>query len=262
MSAITQVIAESPDNSIIITNGTLINPGGKIEFKLPASISNISDLNNGVVGISVVKSINPLTWITRTISPGSDNIIITNEDGVDDNPTIDLADDVTVNILQAGDFIINGNTLDAVSKGTDLIFSTFEEGVLNLNGVTIDILGNISGNIASPPVPKAWCTFNDTVFGSSNTIVIEDSSNVVSVTGSGGYYEISFTHDMANINYGVSISLGSIGTTLPPPMYHGFYTTRNTDSVIIAVVDAAGELVTSLPAGVTVMVMSSQPTQI
>jgi len=115
----------------------------------------------------------------------------------------------------------------------------------------------VEGRFKNPYTSKAWCIFTDTVVSESNVITIENQANVASVTGSGGYYEISFTTPMANINYGVIISLGSLGTQLPPVVYNGFWTTRNSSSVIISVVDASGELVTSLPYGVTVMIMSS-----
>jgi hypothetical protein len=159
---------------------------------------------------------------------------------------------------------MTGNALQATASNTNLNFSTTGTGKLDFNGALIDANGNttitnltVSGNFNNPFTPKAWCIFTDTVIAASNTIVIEDNSNVASVSGSGGYYEIFFDVPMANINYGVTISLGSLGTTLPPIVYNGFWTTRSLSSVIISVVDASGELVTSLPYGATVIIMSS-----
>jgi hypothetical protein len=175
-----------------------------------------------------------------------------------------LPDVSNLNSLQVDFFEITGNTLQATDIDTDLLFTTSGTGKLDLNGVLIDANGNttisnltVSGSFNNPFTPKAWCIFTDTIVGNSNSIVIEDHSNVTSISGSGGYYQIFFNTPMANINYGVMISLGSLGTILPPIVYSGFWTTRNLSSVIISVVDASGELVTALPYGATVMIMSS-----
>lgn len=254
--------ASSSDNSIDITNGNVVPPGAIIDFKLPASIFN---LNNVITtGIPVIKSAAPLTWDTTTITAGT-NINVTDGDGILADPVINLLPDVSnLNSLQVGVFDITGNTLQATDSNTDLLFATSGTGKLDLNGALIDANGNttisnltVSGSFNNPFTPKAWCIFTDTIVGNSNSIVIEDHSNVTSISGSGGYYQIFFNTAMANINYGVMISLGSLGTTLPPIVYSGFWTTRNLSSVIISVVDASGELVTALPYGATVMIMSS-----
>ena len=264
-NGITAFEATSSDNSINITNGNVTPPGAIIDFKLPESIFN---LNNVITtGISVIKSVNPLTWDTATILSG-ENISVTDGDGILDNPVVNLLPDVAnLNSLQVGFFELTGNTLGATDIDTDLLFTTGGlggTGKLDLNGALIDADGNVtipnltvSGNFNNPFMPKAWCIFTDTIMLTSNSIVIEDNSNVASISGSGGYYEIFFDTPMATINYGVTISLGSLGTTLPPIVYSGFWTTRSLNSVIISVVDASGELVTSLPYGATVMIMSS-----
>jgi len=257
--------ASSSDNSIDITNGNVVPPGAIIDFKLPASIFN---LNNVITtGIPVIKSVAPLTWETTTIIAGT-NINVTDGDGILADPVINLLPDVSnLNSLQVGFFKITGNELTATDINTDLLFTTSGTGKLDLNGALIDVNGNttitnltVSGSFNNPFTPKSWCTFTDNIVGSSNTIVIEDGSNIrptAPVVGSNGYYEIFFDVAMANINYGVIISLGSLGTPLPPIVYSGFWTTRNLNSVIISVVDASGELVTALPYGATVMIMSS-----
>ena len=261
-NGITAFEASSSDNSIDITNGNVVPPGAIIDFKLPASIFN---LNNVIAtGIPVIKSVAPLTWETTTIIAGT-NINVTNGDGILADPVINLLPDVSnLNSLQVGFFDITGDTLQATDSNTDLLFTTSGTGKLDFNGALIDANGNttisnltVSGSFNNPFTPKAWCIFTDTIVGNSNSIVIEDHSNVTSISGSGGYYQIFFNTPMANINYGVMISLGSLGTTLPPIVYSGFWTTRNLSSVIISVVDASGELVTALPYGATVMIMSS-----
>jgi len=261
-NGITAFEASSSDNSIDITNGNVVPPGAIIDFKLPASIFN---LNNVIAtGIPVIKSVAPLTWETTTIIAGT-NINVTNGDGILADPVINLLPDVSnLNSLQVGFFDITGDTLQATDSNTDLLFTTSGTGKLDFNGALIDANGNttisnltVSGSFNNPFTPKAWCIFTDTIVGNSNSIVIEDHSNVTSISGSGGYYQIFFNTPMANINYGVMISLGSLGTTLPPIVYSGFWTTRNLSSVIISVVDASGELVTALPYGATIMIMSS-----
>lgn len=261
-NGITAFEATSSNNSIDISNGNVTPPGAVIDFKLPESIFN---LNNVITtGIPVIKSVAPLTWETTTIIAGT-NINVTNGDGILADPVINLLPDVSnLNSLQVGFFDITGDTLQATDSNTDLLFTTSGTGKLDFNGALIDANGNttisnltVSGSFNNPFTPKAWCIFTDTIVGNSNSIVIEDNSNVTSISGSGGYYQIFFNTAMANINYGVMISLGSLGTTLPPIVYSGFWTTRNLSSVIISVVDASGELVTALPYGATVMIMSS-----
>jgi hypothetical protein len=254
--------ATSSDNSIDIINGNVVPPGAVIDFKLPESIFN---LNNVITkGIPVIKSAAPLTWGTTTITAGT-NINVTDGDGILADPVINLLPDLSdLNSIQVGFFEVTGNDLQATDINTNLLFTTSGTGKLDFNGVLIDANGNttisnltVSGSFNNPFTPKAWCIFTDTIVGNSNSIVIEDHSNVTSISGSGGYYQIVFNTPMANINYGVMISLGSLGTTLPPIVYSGFWTTRNLNSVIISVVDASGELVTALPYGATVMIMSS-----
>jgi hypothetical protein len=261
-NGITAFEATSSNNSIDISNGNVTPPGAVIDFKLPESIFN---LNNVITtGIPVIKSVAPLTWATTTITAGT-NINVTDGDGILAEPVINLLPDLSnLNSIQVGFFEVTGNDLQATDINTNLLFTTSGTGKLDLNGVLIDANGNttisnltVSGSFNNPFTPKAWCIFTDTIVGNSNSIVIEDNSNVTSISGSGGYYQIFFNTPMANINYGVMISLGSLGTTLPPIVYSGFWTTRNLSSVIISVVDASGELVTALPYGATVMIMSS-----
>ncbi len=248
-NGITAFEASSSDNSIDITNGNVVPPGVIIDFKLPASIFNLNKVIT--TGIPVIKSAAPLTWGTTIITAGT-NINVTDGDGILAEPIINLLPDVSnLNSLQVGFFEITGNILQATDINTDLQFNTGGAGgtgKLDLNGVLIDADGNttitnltVSESFNNPFTPKSWCIFTDNIVGSSNTIVIEDGSNIrptAPVVGSNGYYEIFFDVPMANINYGVIISLGSIGTTLPPIVYSGFWTTRNLNSVIVSIVDA------------------------
>lgn len=255
--------ASSSDNSIDITNGNVVPPGAVIDFKLPASIFN---LNNVITtGIPVIKSAAPLTWATTTITAGT-NINITNGDGILGNPTINLLPDVVnLNSLQVGEFTLNGLDLYTTTVNGTISLASNGTGYLILNDVTIDTAGNmvvpgditVDGQFKNPFTPKAWCTFTDI----SNTIVIGDKANVPAngvtrIIDSTGSYQITFSTAMPNINYGVFISLGTNGGSIPF-VSHGFWTTKNLGSVVISIADASGELVTALPYGATVMIMSS-----
>ena len=88
----------------------------------------------------------------------------------------------------------------------------------------------------------------------SSTIVIEQQSNISSITGSNGMYTISFSTPMNNVNYAPFISLGTGGD--PLFVSYGFWTTRNLGSVVISIVDSGGELVSDVPYGATIMIMS------
>ena len=61
---------------------------------------------------------------------------------------------------------------------------------------------------------------------------------------------------MSDINYDVHITCGSDGGSLPF-IANGRYVTRATDHVVITIVDASGEPVTSVPNGASIMIMSS-----
>ena len=102
-NGITAFTAQSSDNSITITNGDVAPPGAMIDFQLPASITNLNKVN--ATGLTVVKSTAPLTWGTVQLVAGN-NITITNPDGINGNPIINLNNSVAgLTYLKVGDFI-------------------------------------------------------------------------------------------------------------------------------------------------------------
>jgi hypothetical protein len=262
-NGITAFTAESSNNSITIVNGNVAPPGAIIDFALPASITNLN--NVFTTGLSVIKSTVPLTWGTVQLIAGN-NIAITNPDGINGNPVINLDTSVAgLTYLQVGDVIITGSVLTTNVTDGGLLFASDGEGELNLNTVTIDGEGNmivpgnitVTGSFLNPFTPKAWCTFTDVIVGLSNDITIEAQANVASVTGSNGTYTIIFTTPLGNINnYGVLITLGTTGGSLPF-VSHGFWTVRESTYVTMSIVDASGELVSSVPSGATIMIMSN-----
>jgi hypothetical protein len=250
-SAINFVEAESTDNSIIITGGILTPPGGTIDFSLPTSISNLNNVST--TGFPVITSTAPLTWITRELL-GGENITISNGDGISDNPIIDLnpalssLGSVSLNngLVLSGDLITTGIVNGSVqlnSAGTGKVF---------INGVSIDANGNVTGI----PTPRAFCTFTDTISPPNNTIVLQDQSNITSVTGSSGVYVINFTTPLSSTNYGVFFGLGSTGSLLPF-VSNAYWTIKELSSVTIEVVNASGTLVNDVPNGISVMIMLS-----
>jgi hypothetical protein len=262
-ATITTVTAQSSDNSINITNGSLIPPGGVIDFALPQSLTNFNDI--AAIGFPVIKQTAPMTFGTVELVSG-ENIVITNANGVSGEPVINLNNIVIgLSSLEVGDVTMSGSIITSNIANGNIDMVTNGTGKLNFNGVTVDTNNNIAnvndltvnGKFSNPLMPSAWCVFTDTVTGSSNNIVNQASENIASITGSNGRYVLTFTNAMSSINYGVIITLGSNGSTLPPPVYHAFFTVRETTSATIAILDASGEFVQSFPDGVTVVVMSN-----
>jgi hypothetical protein len=227
----------------------LSQPGGVIDFKLPASVFNLNNVNT--TGFSVITATAPQTWATRELLGGT-NINITDGDGVSTNPIINLdtAIDIGSITLTTG-LSLSGDTISN-SEDNDVQINTTGTGVVLINGVSI----NASGNLSGVATPKVYFTFTDTIVPLNNVIDIQDQSQVASITGSGGVYTINFSTTLASTNYGVFLGLGSTGGP-SPFVSHAFWTLKTTNSVSIAVVDASGVLVQSLPNGITGMIMLS-----
>lgn len=258
-NAITSLTATSSDASVLITDGSVVPPGGVMDFRLNGLLTNL--IGQSSSGFPVITEYPE--WEVRNFVAGS-NIEIANPDGKFGNPVIDLNSALTgLTSLEVGDVTMSGSIITSNIVNGDIDLVTNGTGKANLNGVTIDVNNNIAnindltvnGKFSNPLMPSAWCVFTDTVTGSNNTIVNQASENVAGITGSNGSYVITFTNAMSSINYGIMITLGSNGSSLPPPVYHGFFTVRETTSATIAILDASGEFVQDAPDGVTVVVM-------
>lgn len=262
-NGVTSFTAQSTDSTIVITNGSVTPPGSTINFQLPTSITNLNNMTT--TGFPVIKTIAPLTWKTTQLVAGT-NIAITNPDGINANPVIDLNNNLAGLVsAQVGNILINGLEITANEPNGNLLLTSNGSGYLILNDVTIDTNGNmvvngnleVDGTFKNPFTPKAWCTFTDVLGGSVHDITLASGENVSSVTFvSTGNYQINFTTALSNINYGVLITLGTTGGILPY-VSHGFWTVRETNYVTISIVDASGELVSSVPQGVTIVIMST-----
>lgn len=253
-NAITQITAQSTDNTINITNGVVTPPSGVINFKLPTSLANLLGVNS--TDFLVVTSTNPLTFGTSQLI-GSTNVTVSDGTGLSGNVILDLASTLTgLTSIEVNSINLTGT---AIITNTDtngnIQISTNGTGKFQANGVSIDTSGNITG-INNFIAASAFCFFTDTLVGLNNVIVIGNNANTTSLTGSGGVYTMTFATPMPNANYGVIISLGSDGGVLPF-VSNAYFITRTTTAVTIEVTDASGSLVLSAPHGVTIMIMSN-----
>lgn len=257
---IVTITTKSSDSSLIINNSntaTITGTGGTVDFKLPESLTNFNEISN-LGGFPVLISDDPLTWTTVDLVAG-ENIAITNSDAIDGDPVIALSNTVAgLASLEVGDMTFSGEVITNNVEDGNIQLITSGSGKVYINGLTISADGLIeNGNIfSSPLLPKAYCTFDDTITGSTNTIAIRDKANVSSVTGSAGNYHIEFEQPLNNDNYGVNITLGSSGGALPF-ISNAYYILKQTGSVRIVVTNASGELVAAVPYGVTVIIMSA-----
>lgn len=266
-NGVTSFTAQSSDGTIVITDGVVAPPGATIDFQLPESIKNLNNVNT--TGLTVIKNTSPLTWGTAQLIGGS-NITITNPDGVVDNPTINVNNALSgLTSLQVGRFSITGSSMTTISSGESLNFYTTDDGqdkgLLILNDVTINSDGKmivngeleVTGTFKSPFTPKAWCVFTDTLNSDVHDITSQNGANVSSIEFvSTGNYKITFTTPLSNINYGVLVTMGTTGGS-NPFVSHGFWSVRELNYVTVTIVDASGELVSSVPNGATVIIMST-----
>ncbi len=259
-NAIVNYTAESSDNSITITNGVIVPTGGTTNFQLPTSLFNLNKVNT--TGFLIVQSTAPLVWGTIKLVGGK-NISVTNADGINNNPIISVNDSITVKTFSVGNITASGSEIGVNETNGSIDITTNGTGNLNLNTVSIDTIGNttITGNLTvdgsfnNSLTPTAYCVFTDTlVSDGGNDIAIQSQINISSVTGSNGSYTINFTTLFKNTNYGVVFGLGSTGGELPF-VSHVFYTLRETGKLVIAIVDASGELVNAVPNSITIMII-------
>jgi hypothetical protein len=255
-NGITQLTAQSSDSTITITNGTVTPPTGTINFQLPTSLANLLGVSS--TAFLVVASNSPLTFETTQLVGGT-NITINDGTGLSGNVIIDLNSVISgISSLGVGSIVLTGTSI-ITNEDTNgnIQLSTNGTGKVQINGVSIDTEGNITG-INNFVAPQAFCVFTDTLIGpdnSNNIIVIGAQSNVLSVTGAAGTYTITWLNAMPTANYGVFITLGTNGTTLPF-ISNAYFTIRTTTSLTIQITDASGSQVLAAPYGVSVMIVS------
>lgn len=252
-NGIVDLALESSDSSIIISGSPATPPSGIIDFKLPQSLSNLKAVNT--TDFLVIKNTNPLTFQTVELL-GGENITITGGNGLTTDPVIDLNTTLTsLTSVTVGDMVLSGNVISSNVNNGNIQLSTNGTGSVQINGISFSSSGSVSG-LTNFIGAAAFCFFTDTLVGPSNQIVVEQQTNIASVTMSAGTYKLTFTTPMETINYAVFITLGSTGGALPF-ISNAYVIVRELTSVTIIVTDASGELVLSAPHGVSVMIMSN-----
>jgi len=265
-TAISSITAQSTDSSIVISNGIVTPPGGKIDFALPPSMSSLNKIST--VGLPVLTNDKTKTWISRNIIQGS-NIVVNNGDGVSGNPQIALSNTLTeLTSIVVGKLSLSGSIISPTDANGISINSNGAANI-NLNGVLIDNSRNIdninnlniTGTFNNIYTPKALCYFTDTLLGLSNSIITSNQANMKNVTGGAGIYTFEFVTTLNTSNYGVMISVGTDTAERAgrPTVTQGFCatTTKTPSGFKIAVVDSNGEYVTHAPNGITVLVLSA-----
>lgn len=147
---------------------------------LDATLTALANLDDGVAG--GVAQIGTNTFAKRTITGTTDQITVTNGNSVAGNPTISAV------VASQAEAIAGSDT-------TKLMTAQRTKQALNAGG--------------SAPIfaARAWVSFDGT-----GTPAISGSGNVASITDLGtGSYQINFTTDMPDTNYGVSLSRGGNG---------------------------------------------------
>jgi hypothetical protein len=257
---------ESTNASINVANGTINPPGGIVNLTLPTSLSNLLPLNKA--GYPAILSTAPLTWAVRTMTGGV-NITVTDGDGVANNTLIDLDSDITdLTSLEVGNLRLAANTLEVTDENGNLVLSSNGTGDIQANGVIIDADSNIaahdlnlSGTFVSPYVPKAIVAFSDTASGDVHTISLifgGVSTNLIPTFLSQATYAFAFATVRGDTDYTATCECASTSGDQPLLLHARFINSSKTTSGFnIVVMDAAGELFTDIPNGMTVTVWAA-----
>lgn len=261
--AISTFTVNSPNSSITVTNGTVVNPSGTVSLDVSNLLNKINDLGSLTQGLVVINNGEIDPWYI-TLLAGDGNITVTNGDGASfgDPIVINLNNNIDIDSVVAGNINITNNQITNTANDSDLNISSTGTSYIILNGVKIDNNGNIS-NIASlsastsfigPNIAKAWCRFTNT----SGTIVLTASYNVTDITyDSLNYqYTINFTNPMGTTEYGVTISCANNNSTPPLGTRVGYDVVRTEDHVNIVLANLSGEVLEDFPEGVTVTIYS------
>jgi hypothetical protein len=256
--AISTFTIDSPNESINITNGTVTNPNGTVSIDLSTLINKlnaISSLTNGIVSYNSEET---NLWHTHEIT-GDENITITNGNGEDfTNPiVISLDNNVSLALLTVSNIAITENEITNSTENADLTISTTgTTSKLNLNGLKIDVNGNITTNtnFTGPNIAKAWCCLTNT----SGVLVLKNAFNVSSVTydSNSKQYVITFSTAMATADYAVLTSCSNNNSTPPIQTRVAYDVVKTETHVNIFVGDLSGESLSDFPEGIVVFVYS------
>lgn len=266
-SGINNLVVDSPDNSITVTNGEITNPGGTVGLELPSIVGNITTLGNYTAGIVLLNNDNPNPWSIGVIA-GDSNITIANGDGSDGGSiVVKLDSTITLDQITSGNISISNNTISNTDINGTLNINSYGSGIgdssININGVLISDNQNVSninnlslsGSFNAENVAKAWCRFAN----SSGTVVLISAVNVSSVTYDSDKYQyvINFTTALGNNDYVVWVGCSNVNSTPPLQTRVGYDIIRTTTSVTIVLTDSSGEMLDNIPEGVSVVIYST-----
>jgi hypothetical protein len=262
VNAISTLDLASSDDSVIVTNGEVSPPGGKINIGLPTIISKTQTLTSTGSGIVTMNPSSTSPWGVTTLNNGS-NITITNPDASTGSPTISLNDTVSIAQLVAGNIVIDNNLITNTDTAGGLhIVSNGTNSFLNLNSILINPNGDVSsinnltvdGTFKSDNTAKSWCRFTNT----SGVIAVVSNYNVSGVTynTTTKQYTMTFSVPMTNTNYCVFINCANNNSTPPLQTRIGYDVLKQLGSVSIVLTDASGEILQDIPEGVSVIIFS------
>ncbi len=235
-SAINSVEAVTTGKTLVITNGTLTPPGGKITFETTASISNLlSDVT--AAGFLTLKSTEPSKYATRSLIGGG-NIVVTNPDGVSGDTIFSLATSLgDIASIEVGTLQLSGDVITTNVTNGGVQLSSAGTGKVSINGLQIDANGHLtlgtlklSSNIITSTATNGAVELNSIGTGkvSINSVLVDTSSNITGVN---------------NLTIGGSLSLAGSFTA-------GSFTSPTTPKVIFNFTD------TAVPVGNTVVQLS------
>jgi hypothetical protein len=267
-SGINNLVVDSPDDSITVTNGTVTNPGGTVSLELPSIVGNIEALSGYTAGIVLLNNENSNPWSIGVIA-GDSNITIENGDGSDGSSVIVVKLDNTISLddITAGKIEISGSTISNKDINQTINITSYGSGLgdssVNINGVLISDNSNVSninnlslsGSFSAENVAKAWCRFTNT----SGTIALISAVNVSSVTYDIDNYQyvVNFEEALGTTDYVVWVGCSNVNSTPPLQTRVGYDIIRTTSSVTIVLADSSGEMLDNIPEGVSVMILST-----
>jgi hypothetical protein len=266
-SGINNLVVDSPDDSITVTNGTITNPGGTINLELPSIVGNIINLSEFTAGIVLLNTDNSNPWSIGLIA-GDSNITIDNGDGSDGSSVIvvKLDSNISLDQITAGNITIGSNGISNTDINGVMNITSYGSGLgysfVNINGVLISDNSNVSninnlslsGSFSAKNVAKAWCRFTNT----SGTIALISTYNVSSVTYDSDNYQyvINFQTAVGTNDYVVWVGCSNVNSTPPLQTRVGYDIIRTTSSVTIVLADSSGEMLDDIPEGVSVTIFS------
>ena len=168
-----------------------------------STLTGLSALSDGVFGLYVRTG--NASSVIRTLSVGS-GISIANADGVSGNPTISLAENVSLTGIPTAPNPTTGTNNNQIST-TSFVASSVSTAVNNLTTYINNEVNTLTNEVISSNQIKAKLYFQYTIYNNAATITILNSSGVASVSyiGStvGTFNKTGYQVFRVNLNNGV-----------------------------------------------------------